>query len=484
MTISPQDWAYEIVSGGDAERTPEGLVPHEVRLWTSAQQQRDGLGEHIITAADGARACHLMNSFLMQIREQHQRIVRREDGYLLHSDQSRGNIWVPPEVVVDTDELGAFLKARKLPLGGYEPFRFPSYAGVEELLDGMWQHETYTLPLLGQVEANVERYIDVAIRLGLEDDERGTTLNLQVVAGSDDGYETLGSIPSISETFLSFGKVSGLNRVTGARFRPVAIANASVINAATSTFVGQFGETTAVTISIGAQDVDDAFTFTTVDADIESRVPTSAVTPWSFSNTWTNDVDQTTPDFTPSIQEIVERIGWASGQAVAMLFDGNPAATDRRRSPHSYESDSAKAPKFDVTFVEPSPPSPGRSGRHLPPGWGGPAPPPRGTGPGGGAAPSGAPPGTAPGYGKTHPQVRARQIADAICKDTAVDSRRHQSLELSRVQILHCLQGRGVPHAPQSAERSFDLIFRELGVARPRNVTLAQELDVIALNLP
>lgn len=133
--------------------------------------------------------------------------------------------------------------------------------------------------------------------------------------------------------------------------------------------------------------------------------------------------------------------------------------------------------------ISPTPPSPpGRSGRHLPPGWGGPAPPPRGTG--GPGAPSGAPPGTAPGYGKTHPQVRARQIADAICVDAEVDPQRHQSLALSLAQILHCLQGRPPPRAPQSADRSLELIFLELGVARPRKVTIAQELDVIALNLP
>jgi hypothetical protein len=135
----------------------------------------------------------------------------------------------------------------------------------------------------------------------------------------------------------------------------------------------------------------------------------------------------------------------------------------------------------------PPPAPPGRAGRHLPPGWGGPAPPPRGTGPrgpGDPAPPSGAPPGTAPGYGKTHPETRARQIADAVCLDAEVDPERHQSLAFSLAQILHCLQGRPPPRAPQSADRSLELIFLELGVARPRRVTLAQELDVIALHLP
>ncbi len=128
-------------------------------------------------------------------------------------------------------------------------------------------------------------------------------------------------------------------------------------------------------------------------------------------------------------------------------------------------------------------PPAGGAGRHLPPGWGGPAAPPFGTG-GPGGAPSGAPPGTAPGYGLTHPETRARQIADAICQDRTVEPSRHQSLELSLVQILHCLQGRSPPPAPQSAERSLNLIFAELGVARPYRVTLAQELDIIAAHLP
>ena len=131
----------------------------------------------------------------------------------------------------------------------------------------------------------------------------------------------------------------------------------------------------------------------------------------------------------------------------------------------------------------PPPSPPGRAGKNLPPGWGGPAPPPRGTGPGP-DSPSGAPPGTAPGYGKTHPQVRARQIADAVCLDATVNPQRHQSIAFSLVQLLHCLQGRGVPHAPQDVDHSLELIFLELGVTRPRKVTLAQELDIIAAHLP
>lgn len=131
----------------------------------------------------------------------------------------------------------------------------------------------------------------------------------------------------------------------------------------------------------------------------------------------------------------------------------------------------------------PPPAPPADDGQFLPAGWGGPAAPPEGTGPPGGAA-SGAPTGTAPIYGGIDPTVRARQLADAVCDRVTVAARGQQSIEFSLVQLLHCLQGRPPPRAPQSAERSLELIFRELGVARPRRVTLAQELDTIAANLP
>ena len=156
MTISPQGVAYEIVSGGDAERTPEGLVPHEVRFWDTAARQRDGLGKHRITAIDGDRASDLMNSFLMQIRTNHQRVVALSgdaqfpEGYTRHVS----GLAIPNKVVADAEALATFLTGKGLPLGGYEPFMFPNYAGELEPLNGMWQHELHTVPLLEQAEAN------------------------------------------------------------------------------------------------------------------------------------------------------------------------------------------------------------------------------------------------------------------------------------------------------------------------------------------
>lgn len=177
----------------------------------------------------------------------------------------------------------------------------------------------------------------------------------------------------------------------------------------------------------------------------------------------------------PTINELFAVAGSSisgRGYLATMLFDGVTFTQGESRDARE---------GVDIDGVEvwwgPTIEGPGEGrGRHLPPAWGGPAGPPDGTGPPGR--------GRAPGYGKTHPQARARQIADAMCNDSTVDPQRHQSLTVSLAQILHCLQGRPPPRAPQSADRSLELIFLELGVARPRKVTLTQELDVIALNLP
>ena len=349
-----ESWVYEIVSSGD--RDPNGFALYEARFWSSAARKRDGLGLHRILSTDGDLRCDLMNNFKMQVRENHQRLVRlpgdaqSPEGYLRHVS----GLVIPNRVIVDGESLATFLTGKGLPLGGYTPFMFPNSAGIEEPLDGMWQRELHTVPPLGQAEANIERYLTLAEQRQWGGDRRGTTLNLQVGASADDAFEEVGASPTIADTFISFGEsASDATRVAGARFTSVAIIKNDIISAATATFVGQFGETTTVTIGIGAEDVDDAATFTTTNANVDGRVPTTAITSWTFSDTWTDGVNQTTDDFAATIQEIVDRAGWATGQDIAMLFDGEPAAINTRRSPHSYDSDTAKAPKLDITFSGP-----------------------------------------------------------------------------------------------------------------------------------
>ena len=361
MTLSPTGVAYEIVSGGDVNRDALGLVPHEVRFWDTADRQRDGIGKYRITAIDGDRASDLMNSFKMQIRENHQRVVtmpgdiQEPDGYTRHI----GGLAIPNRVIADPDELGIFLTGNGLPLSGYAPFSFPNYAGVEELLDGMWQHETHTVLLLGQVEANIENYIAVAKREAWEGDKRGTTINLQVGASADDVLggnldPVLWNTTSGAQRFGSFSATAfGYTGVM--RFTSVDIPKGDIIESSDMTLRVQFlTDGTTCDGDFDALADDDA----SMPADYDAYVAfarTNRVA-WNNVGTWNANDTITTPEIKIVVQDIVNRGGWASGNALVMtLNDDDESSSDgARRDSRSYDSGSSFAAKLNITHLTPT----------------------------------------------------------------------------------------------------------------------------------
>lgn len=340
-----EEAASEIEVGGDRV---DGLVYYEVRFWETAKRKRDGVGDYDI---DGRR-CDLMNSFKMQIRENHQRVVslpgdgQFPEGYTRHVS----GLAIPNVVIADPMELRKFLEGKDLPLDGYAPFHFPNYDGIDELLNGMWQHVAYDVPLLGQVKANIERYIDVAKREQWEGDKRGTTVNLQVGAGADDAHEvnTTGDmVVTADNVHFTLG---GTENHCGYRFTSVAIPKADTIDAATMqiymTFAGD-----EVHQDFEADDVDDAPTFTTSNSNISNRTGTTATVNWDDASL--GSTFNTSPEFKTIAQEIVNRGSWASGNDIAMLAIWDGVTEWNFGQQESYEADTAKAAKFDITHSAP-----------------------------------------------------------------------------------------------------------------------------------
>ncbi len=107
---------------------------------------------------------------------------------------------------------------------------------------------------------------------------------------------------------------------------------------------------------IYAEDVDDG-DIPTSDSDWDDEVKTAATVDWNpMPSMPTVDVEHTSPDFKATIQEIVDRAGWASGNAIVIFLDDADdlsTATDGTvRFCHMYDSDTAKAPKMDIDFSD------------------------------------------------------------------------------------------------------------------------------------
>jgi len=175
-------------------------------------------------------------------------------------------------------------------------------------------------------------------------------LDLQVGAGTDDWYSNAAAFDNLS-SFWSFGKFTGGEiRDGGARFTNVTIPRGATITAATMT-LNAFSSRSEISanVIIRLEDADSPAAPTS-EADWNGRTFTSALESWTVPAT-TAGVDFTTPDFISAMQEVVDRPGWTSGNAMIIAIHDNGASTSARRDGESYESTPADAARLHIEYI-------------------------------------------------------------------------------------------------------------------------------------
>lgn len=175
-----------------------------------------------------------------------------------------------------------------------------------------------------------------------------TTLNLQVNASAGDARELAGAVD-----------IAVLNSVTddfgewfGFRFTGVTIAGGSTINTAVlSVYVYNSGFDEPLH-TFYAEDSDNAAAFTNTANDISGRARTSASVVWSNTNLGATGFSPfffSPPDVSALVQEVVDRGGWASGNALVIVCEG--ADVNRDLGLSSYDVSSANAATLDIDYT-------------------------------------------------------------------------------------------------------------------------------------
>jgi hypothetical protein len=179
-----------------------------------------------------------------------------------------------------------------------------------------------------------------------------TIAEARVSAGSDDAEEELNGIVSLSSSDLEFVFDSADQQMVGMRFDGLQVPQgATIVNAYIQFQVDETSNGVAA-VTIQGESTDNALTFTSADFNISNRLlltSTAAVVAWSpapWPNTGAAGADQQTPDISSIIQEIVNRTGWASGNAVAIIVTG----TAGDHTAESFNGDSAAAPLLRVEY--------------------------------------------------------------------------------------------------------------------------------------
>lgn len=180
-----------------------------------------------------------------------------------------------------------------------------------------------------------------------------TTLDIAIANGNDDAFrsqdDTVGGLGNAFCRADSNAAI-GSRFTTGLRFQNVTIPPGSTIDAA---YVTVEGVSTAVddpNVNIHCEASDNALDFATGSA-ASLRSLTTAFTQWTATGIGTGRTNS--PSIVAAIQEVINRAGWASGNALMVLMVGRSDAASQLRV-DSYELAPEQAAAVHIEYTAPA----------------------------------------------------------------------------------------------------------------------------------
>lgn len=186
----------------------------------------------------------------------------------------------------------------------------------------------------------------------------------RISAGSDDMEEYLETAPltetdtpgsmddGSSDLELGFADPGENAQLVGMRFQNINVPQGAMIKSAYIQFtVDATGKNTDPSnLSVVGEAVDNALTFDSQTLfNLSSRPKTTAKTDFSFTSGWSvvgsAGVDERTGDLSAVIQEIVNRPGWANGNALALYISGEGV-----REAESFDGSAGQAPNLVIEY--------------------------------------------------------------------------------------------------------------------------------------
>ncbi len=172
----------------------------------------------------------------------------------------------------------------------------------------------------------------------------------RIEAGDDDGEEQPSGTVYLTSSDIEIVTDSGVVQIDGLRFTNLSIPQGSVIANAFVQFESKEAQSDPTALTIQGQDADNAAAFSGAanTFDISTRPRTSAMVSWSPAP-WINLNEsgplEQTPDLSAVIQEIVDRPGWHSGNAMVIVITGTG-----HRTAYAYNGKSSGAALLHVEY--------------------------------------------------------------------------------------------------------------------------------------
>lgn len=190
----------------------------------------------------------------------------------------------------------------------------------------------------------------------------------QIGADSDDTMETGAVYPGIGTDYIDlnysiFGTSVTGYYIGGFRFASVPIPKSATIDSAYLSFLSYFTDSLAVEVKVSAEDVDNAVTWndeTHTPGTDAYPVRTAAEDVWGITVEWVHpdtwyggEGQPDANDISSVVEEIVNRGGWVSENAIAFIIYKSAAVkADCRRRPYCHDAGPTTVAKFNCAFTE------------------------------------------------------------------------------------------------------------------------------------
>jgi hypothetical protein len=175
------------------------------------------------------------------------------------------------------------------------------------------------------------------------------TLNLQIATGNDDANESPAGTVNLSHaTTILMDALAGY--WAALRFTNVTIPPGSTVTAATLTITTYTSTHDSIDLDIYAEDVDNSAALAATANNISGRTLTTAKVTWTAANVGSGA--KSPGDLSPVVQEVFDRVGWASGNALTLILDARSTSNDLYFRP--YENGAGEAAALSITYTPPA----------------------------------------------------------------------------------------------------------------------------------
>src|SRR5262245_12526733 len=184
---------------------------------------------------------------------------------------------------------------------------------------------------------------------GLGAPARAAVTEVRIAASADDAEQNASGSVSVVGSDLELIWDGNLQTV-GLRFPGLAVPRGAAISNAWIQFEVDETSSTAVTVTFQAQASDNAPIFTTAAQNVSSRPREAGSVSWTPAPWTTAGVagpDQRTPNLAALIQTVVNRPGWAPGNALALIVTGT---MNGKRTASTYNGNAAGAALLHVEY--------------------------------------------------------------------------------------------------------------------------------------